>query len=317
MKRAESIIYSDKWKVCVDGYEIRDIDYKNPPEEYFCDETNGCFSDCGTITQITKLIVPQSNKWREYEFPLPKDALWFFLGHSIVGSENNPQGKFLSEEELLKWTNKYGFLNYHSGSVALEDLQFEQSLLVAVYRLLERYSELERTDDGKYYVDGVQLDRWDKLGCFSGPPEERGDVISGFPNGIELDMNLIASQHVLLKRLNAQVSVYPRIVASEGVIRIEKNLHTSLLGNIWIDLLDALFGEESKTARCIFCGKREYLEPSLGRLERIRKPSRGIKGYYHEKCRQRFWRQGDRHPEVREELNRKYGLTWGTKGRGK
>lgn len=302
MIKSELLETTTRWRVCEGDYEIKPIEYseEGPYPWYLPD---------GDIPK--HYVVPKTDQYRMYNFPLPHKALWSFLGHRITEKYNGEdKGKFLSDEELVKWTNNYGWLELWYQT--LEALRFEQRLMLGVFRLIEGFSEPEKRENGYHYVDGIRLDGWFSP---SFPEPNEVDRIMIMPSDIEVDLALVAARHVFWKRLG-NVRVNARIIPAER--KIEKNLESNLLGNLWITLLDVLFGRESDTAKCIFCGIRDIIGSDDNGIEHLKYPSRKIiKGYYHERCRGAKWREGQRHPEKQEELNRKYGLTWGTKRRGK
>jgi len=299
--KSELLETMTRWSVCEGGYEIKPIEYSEEgPYPWYLPN--------GEIPEY--YLLPKIEQCRTYSFPLPHKALWSFLGHKITEKYNgDDKGRFLSDEELVKWTNEYGWLELWYQT--LEELRFEQRLMVGVFRLIERHSELEKRKDGYHYVDGIRIDGW----CSKSNPEPLElDTIIIMPSEVEVDMGLVAARHVLWKRLEG-VRVNARVVPAEN--KIEKNLESNLLGNLWMTLLDVLFGQESDTAKCIFCGIRDTIGFDDNGIEHLKIPYRSIKGYYHERCRQSNWRDGQRHPEKQKELNRKYGLTWGTKRREK
>lgn len=298
----------NKWKVCRGGYEIREIGHP----------------DGGTLltgSYTERVIKPKTSEWREYELPPCEKALWSFLGYQKGRRDNLEKAKFLPVEELIEWTNEYGPLWF---DITIEEFQKEQRIMVAVYNLLEDFSNLDERGK-RYYIDCVLLPEMNNL-----PPSEvnnlptseerkRYQIIHDLTDELRKYM---AIERLLKDRLNMGFRIKPSIDISndkEGASNYYLGIvfENSLRSSLWISLINALSETDVLYEKCIFCGGSSiissiYGNNNLTQIGELLKPpsTNGIKGYYHQRCRNRVWKDGQRHPEKQKELTEKYGIRW-------
>ena len=298
----------NKWKVCRGGYEIREIGHP----------------DGGTLltgSYTERVIKPKTSEWREYELPPCEKALWSFLGYQKGRRDNLEKAKFLPVEELIEWTNEYGPLWF---DITIEELQKEQRIMVAVYNLLEDFSNLDERGK-RYYIDCVLLPEMNNL-----PPSEvnnlptseerkRYQIIHDLTDELRKYM---AIERLLKDRLNMGFRIKPSIDISndkEGASNYYLGIvfENSLRSSLWISLINALSETDVLYEKCIFCGGSSiissiYGNNNLTQIGELLKPpsTNGIKGYSHQRCRNRVWKDGQRHPEKQTELTEKYGIRW-------
>ena len=284
----------NKWKVCRGGYEIREIGHP----------------DGGTLltgSYTERVIKPKTSEWREYELPPCEKALWSFLGYQKGRRDNLEKAKFLPVEELIEWTNEYGPLWF---DITIEELQKEQRIMVAVYNLLEDFSNLDERGK-RYYIDCVLLQEVNNL-----PPSEvnnlptseerkRYQIIHDLTDELRKYM---AIERLLKDRLNMGFRIKPSIDISndkEGASNYYLGIvfENSLRSSLWISLINALSETDVLYEKC---------NNNLTQIGELLKPpsTNGIKGYYHQRCRNRVWKDGQRHPEKQKELTEKYGIRW-------